>query len=124
MKALSIACLSVALLAFGFSAHAEDWGGENRPKPLIELGTDADYNLDFNGHNGSTCQVNALLGLSPDQKKRLRNSRLELQHNLMKAGVDPAQDPNMPGRKVKAIRPILSEYQFHKYLSMREYCNE
>jgi hypothetical protein len=92
--------------------------------PTIALGTDADYNLDYGTYEGEGCKMlNTQIDLTPYQKKRLRSSRLELHKQLMEAGISPEKDPNLGDRKLKAIKPILSEYQFHKYLSLREQCD-
>ena len=88
--------------------------------PSVKLGSDADYNLDYRGNNWRDCHVNHNLGLTMDQRIKLRNSRIRLERYFLNKNMLPSQDANLQGHKVEAIRPLLTQYQFHRYLILRE----
>ena len=90
--------------------------------PSVQLGTDADYNLDYDKNNGKDCMVNKQIDLTPEQRSKLRNSRIKLEQHHKEANLSPNDDPNLQGQKVEAVKQVLSEHQFRQYLILREQC--
>lgn len=91
--------------------------------PSVVLGSDADYNLDYDKTNSVDCKVNQRIGLTPDQRSKLRNSRIRLEKQLTDANVRADQDANLQGRKTELAKQYLTEYQFRQYLLFREQCS-